>query len=337
VLGQLGVDLHGSGQLLSTLRIAMPSGHRLATIDLAAIGDRLEGPVRMVPRQVLLDRLLDGFAAQRIRTDARVVAVSHGAAGATATLADGSAVPGDVLIGADGLHSVVRRSIGAPPAAPTGWCSWQGLLTLPDIADPQLATQVVGEHGTVGLWPAGGRAMQWWFDTPWSPGFVRPRRPLGMIRSRFGGWSEDIDRVLALLTDDDLAPSPFPHMRHPIPRVRDNRAVTLLGDAAHTMPPFLAQGANQALLDTMVLRAALRYERNLSGALRCYEDIRRQPVGAVSWLASRQVSQKDFLLRPSAIIPDRFTTWALTRFLAAVSHHAVARKSDRCGLHQAQG
>jgi 2-polyprenyl-6-methoxyphenol hydroxylase-like FAD-dependent oxidoreductase len=371
VLSQLGVDMDGSGQLLTSLQIAMPTGQTLATIDLATIGLRLAGPVRMVPRKALLERLLDGFAAQRIRSHARVVAISHTDAGVTVTLADGSTVHGDLLIGADGLHSLVRDSIGAAPAAPTGWCSWQGLITLPGIADAQLATQVVGERGTVGLWPAGGRDMQWWFDTRWSPDFVRPHRPVEMIRSEFAGWSDGIDQVLALLTDDDLAPSPFPHMRHRIPRVTDQRPVTLLGDAAHTMPPFLAQGTNQALLDTMVLRMVLRTAlidnrvtttkdsttkdsttkdsttKDVAGALRSYERIRRHQVGAVSWLASRQVSQKDIVLRSAAIIPDRVATWALTGFLAAVSHRGVAAQTDRrlaagrCshgpGLHQAQG
>ena len=115
---------------------------------------------------------------------------------------------------------------------------------------------MIGEHGNLGLWPAGGSDLQWWFDLPWSPDFVRPQRPIEMIRSRFAGWSDLVDEVLATLTDDDLAPSPFPHFRHPVPGAGAG-AVTLLGDAAHTMPPTLAQGTNQALLDTMVLCKAL--------------------------------------------------------------------------------
>ncbi len=120
---------------------------------------------------------------------------------------------------------------------------------------------MIGEHGNLGLWPAGGPDLQWWFDLPWSPDFVRPQRPIEMIRSHFAGWSDSVDQVLATLTDDDLAPSPFPHFRHPVPRAGAG-ALTLLGDAAHTMPPTLAQGTNQALLDTMVLRKALSDFRN---------------------------------------------------------------------------
>ena len=256
VLEQLGVDMDGAGQLLSTLRVVTSTGRPVATVDLTAIVDRLGAPVRMVPRRVLLDRLLEGFPADRIRCNARAVGVVSTQDGVRLEFEDGSSAEGDLLIGADGLHSMVRDIVGAQPAKPTGWCSWQGLVTLPHVADKHVAQMIIGEHGNLGLWPAGGSDVQWWFDLPWSPDFVRPGRPIDMIRSNFEGWSDLVDRVLATLTDEDLARSPFPHFRHPIPRAGQG-AVTLLGDAAHTMPPTLAQGTNQALLDTMVLCKAL--------------------------------------------------------------------------------
>ena len=79
-----------------------------------------------------------------------------------------------------------------------------------------------------------------------------------MIRSNFTGWSDSVDRVLATLTDDDLASSPFPHFRHPIPRALGHGAITLLGDAAHAMPPTFAQGTNQALLERQQRRSLER-------------------------------------------------------------------------------
>ncbi|EUA06585.1 hypothetical protein I553_0647 [Mycobacterium xenopi 4042] len=87
----------------------------------------------------------------------------------------------------------------------TGWCSWQGLATLPEIADKHVALMMIGEHANLGLWPAGGWALQWWFDLPWSPECVRPQRPLDMIRSNFTGWADCVDELLATLTDEDLA------------------------------------------------------------------------------------------------------------------------------------
>ena len=336
VLQQLGVDMDGAGQLLSTVRVMTSSGRPLATMDLNAMVNRPGAPVRMVPRRILLERLLKGFPIDRIRCNSRAEGVVRTRNGVRVDFEDGSSVDGDLLIGADGLHSVVRNIVGGKPAKPTGWCSWQGLVTLPGISDPHVATMMIGEHGNLGLWPAGGSALQWWFDLPWSSDFVRPQHPIEMIRSHFTGWSDTVDQVLATLTDDDLAPSPFPHFRHPIPRAGAG-ALTLLGDAAHAMPPTLAQGTNQALLDTMVLRKALSELRNghnrnnseLGSALRWYESTRRRKVKAVSWLTTQQVSRPESVLRPAALISDRFMTWALTMFLRWVSHRDISAEFSR--------
>jgi FAD-dependent urate hydroxylase len=75
VLGRLGVDTDGAGQLLSTLRVVTSTGRPVATVDLTAIVDRLGAPVRMVPRRVLLERLLEGFPTDRIWCNARAVGV----------------------------------------------------------------------------------------------------------------------------------------------------------------------------------------------------------------------------------------------------------------------
>ena len=332
VLQQLGVDMEGAGQLLSALQIATSSGRSLATIDLAAIVDRLGAPVRQIPRRVLLDRLLDGFPTDRIRCNSRAVRVVGTSHGVRIEFEDGSSAEGDVLIGADGLHSKIREIVGAKPAEPTGWCSWQGLITLPHVVDNSVAVQILGEHGNLGLWPAGDSDLQWWFDLPWSPDFVRPDRPIDMIRSKFNGWSDLVDEVLATLTDEDLGPSPFPHFRHPIPRSPRLGAVTLLGDAAHVMPPILAQGTNQALLDTMVLRKALSDLVNpvagatadISKALRWYEKTRRRRLFAVSWVTSRQMSQSESVLRPVAMISDSLGTWAMMTFLRWLSHRRIS-------------
>jgi FAD-dependent urate hydroxylase len=338
VLDQLGVDMTGAGQPLSAVRVTTSTGRPLATMDLDAMVNRLGGSVRMVPRRILLERLLKGFPADRIRCNSRAVRVVNDGNGVRVDFEDGSSADGDVLIGADGLHSVVRDVVGAPAAKSTGWCSWQGLVTLPGLPDPHVARMMIGEHGNLGLWPAGGSALQWWFDLPWSPDFVRPQRPIEMIRSHFAGWSDLVDEVLTTLTDDDLAPSPFPHFRHPIPGAGAG-AVTLLGDAAHTMPPTLAQGTNQALLDTMVLRKALSdlpEGVDVSTALRWYEKTRRRKVKSVSWVTMHQVSRSESVLRPAALISDRLMTWALTRFLGWVSHRDISAEISRGPLAEVQ-
>ena len=333
VLRQLGVDLDGAGQVLSTVKIMTSTGRRIATFDVGGLEDRLGAPVRMIPRLVLLERLVDGFPDGRIRCGSRVVGLTGGPDGVRAEFDDGSSAEGDLLIGADGLHSTVREFVGARRAKPTGWCSWQGLVTLPELADKRVALMAIGPRGNLGLWPAGGSSLQWWFDLPWSSDFVRPQRPIEMIRASFAGWLDAVDRVLDALTDEDLARSPFPHFRHPIPGP-GHGVMTLLGDAAHTMPPTLAQGTNQALLDAMVLCKTLSdYEvgcgrGDLAAALRRYEKARRRRVKAVAWVASRQVSHSESVLRPAAILPDRVHNWMLTAFLRTLSHRRMSAEIE---------
>lgn len=333
VLAQLGVDMDGAGQLLSSVRVLTSRGRRLATLDVTAMANQLGAPVRMVPRRDLLKRLLDGFPSGRIRCNCRAVGVLSTPTGVLVDFEDGSSVEGDLLIGADGLHSIVRQVVGAPGAEPTGWCSWQGLIALSDVVDDKHVAQVIiGKHGNLGLWPAGGSDLQWWFDLPWSNDFIRPQCPIAVIRSHFSGWSDSVDRVLAALTDDHLAPSPYPHFRHPIPR-QGQEAMTLLGDAAHTMPPTLAQGTNQALLDTMVLCKALAdlssATNDLPSALRWYEKTRRRRVAAVSRVASLQVAHGESVLRPAALLSDRFHTWGLLLFLRLTSHRRMSAAITR--------
>jgi FAD-dependent urate hydroxylase len=337
VLRQLGVDMDGAGQLLSAVRVVTATGRRLATLDVSAMVNRLGAPVRTVPRRLLLERLLTGFPADRLRCGFRAARIVTTSSGVRVEFEDGSSCAGDLVIGADGLHSMVRGILSAQPAEPTGWASWQGLITLPEVIDKHVAQIVIGENGNTGMWPAGDSKMQWWFDLPWTRDFVRPQAPLELLRSHFAGWSPRVDEVLAKLTEDDLTLSPFPHFRHPIPHAPAHGALTLLGDAAHTMPPTLAQGTNQALLDTMVLCKALTdfqkrangSSADLSRALRWYEKTRRRRVRAVSRVASLQVAHGESVMRPAALISDRLHTRLLTTFLRWTSHPRMSAEVDR--------
>ena len=81
----------------------------------------------------------------------------------------------------------------------------------------------------------------------------------------------------------------------------------------------------------MVLCKALADFRGgeVSEALRSYEKTRRRSVAAVSRVTSLQVSHGESVLRPAAVIPDRYMTWALTTFLSSVSHRRIAAEVSR--------
>ena len=96
-------------------------------------------------------------------------------------------------------------------------------------------------------------------------------------------------QVLAAVSDADAGF--FPHVRHRVPRVWGDGPVTLAGDAAHSMPPTRAQGANQALEDAWALAVALRGAdgpAEVTAALRGYERARAPKADLVARSAGRE-------------------------------------------------
>jgi FAD-dependent urate hydroxylase len=119
-----------------------------------------------------------------------------------------------------------------------------------------------------------------------------PAKPLAMLRERFGDWAPPVRDVLKAVTDDETGF--FPHYRHPVPRTWGRGRITVIGDAAHSMPPTRAQGANQALEDAWALAAALRDGANspadAAATLRAFERARSRKASVVS----RQAGTEDY-------------------------------------------
>jgi FAD-dependent urate hydroxylase len=251
-----------------------------------------------------------------------------GASAATLTFADGSSAEGDLVVAADGRGSALRDQLwGGDPGQLTGWATWQGISPLPSaIASSRRSVLFVGRPGTCGLMPAGDGLLQWWFDLRWPPGSTRADKPVAMLRERFGDWAPPVRQVLDAVTDEETGF--FPHYRHRVPKTWGRGPVTVIGDAAHSMPPTRAQGANQALEDAWALAAALRGagsgetgsgETGTAQALRTFEGRRAKRVSVVS----RQAGSEDYnrygaLL--SRLVPGSLATRYYTRWLGQISN-----------------
>jgi FAD-dependent urate hydroxylase len=216
------------------------------------------------------------------------------ATGALAVFADGSKAEGDVLIGADGLGSIVRRTLhGARPAAYTGWAAWHGATRAPiDLTGQPKVQAFSGANGIAALHPIGFDHLFWAFETPWEEGDTVPRLPdssgngdtgtkVGNLKARFDSWAEPIPSLLDSIDEDDVAV--FPFVRHKVPRHWGSGRMTLLGDAAHVVSPRTAQGVNQALEDAWVLAQTLRDGAgDPSAQLRAYCNTRRSKIRALT-------------------------------------------------------
>src|SRR5262249_31814402 len=149
----------------------------------------------------------------------------------TMTFTDGSTATGDILIGADGHHSAVRRRLwGDGAVQPATFGTWQGLSPIDiDLTHSHRSLMITGREGACGLIPAGGGLLQWWFDVRWSPTDERPAAPLTELRRRFGGWASPVPEVLAAASEDDL--DFFGHHWNKVRRVWGEGRITLVGDA----------------------------------------------------------------------------------------------------------
>jgi FAD-dependent urate hydroxylase len=325
VLADLGV--RPGGAPIDVLETRDHRGQVLVSVDVAQAAVRYGHPHVCLPRNRLLERLAAGLPAG-------TVTFGHAAKGATetagrvrVTFAGGgtshdSTVDGDLLIAADGRGSALRDQLwGGDPGRPTGWATWQGLTPLPaDITASRRSVLFVGKPGTCGLMPAGDGLLQWWFDLRWAPGTPPPAKPVAMLRERFGDWAPPVREVLAAVTDDETGF--FAHCRHRVPRTWGSGRVTVIGDAAHSMPPTRAQGANQALEDAWALAAALRDAAttgtDTETALRAFERTRSAKVSVVS----RQAGSEDYNRYGavvSRLIPSPLATAYYTRWLRQIS------------------
>ncbi|MCK2212484.1 FAD-dependent monooxygenase [Actinomadura sp. ATCC 31491] len=310
ILDELKADHTRIGRRLETLESWGSDGRRLVTVDLTAAERRYGHPTVHVARGELVELLAEGVP---VTYGARVEHVDPGRA--EARLADGTTVRGDVLVGADGRRSVVRGALwGEDPAELTRWVTWQGFLTVPTaLTEGSAAVMMSGVKGLCGLIPAGEGRLLWWFDVRSAPGeplWAGDPHVAERLRERFGGWADPVPAVLEHLSDPDF----FPHYRQPVRDVWGKGPTTLAGDAAHTMPPTMAQGANQALEDAWLLARSL-------GDLRGYERARAKVARRPARLAATELTD---MHRPAAgLVPDRLATWLNTAWLRRASTYLL--------------
>jgi FAD-dependent urate hydroxylase len=285
-LAGLGAPLGGFGGRLDSLRFDTADGPTMVTADLTVLARSTGFPVTSVPRNRLIEHLAQGVPVECSR---EIVEVEVRPDGVIAVDATGQRHEADVVVGADGHRSAVRRAVLDPaPAAENEWTTWQGLTrVLPELAGGFTGVCVVGPAGLVGLLPSGDGLVMWWFD-------VRgplEGSPVAALAERFAGYGPLVSGLLDKIRDEDL--ESFRHVTHRIPDRWGDGGTTLLGDAAHAFPPTQAQGANQALEDAWLLSHALRADPpDLAGALRRYEAVRARRVRKVSRRAASERTNK---------------------------------------------
>ncbi|MGW2157752.1 FAD-dependent oxidoreductase [Nonomuraea sp. NPDC001699] len=333
ILGDLGVDLAGTGQRLSTLSLRTARGRRITEVDLESLTARFGSAPRVIPRGSLIKLLAAGLPDGSVRFGARVRDLETDRDGVRVRTATGAEYEADLLVGADGVRSRVRAlALGDGPAATTGLAIWQGLTPAPFDPGPT-TTLMIGRQADAGFMSAGDGLMQWFFELPWSPADPPAHKPVEMLRRRFAGWGAPVARVLDSLSDGDV--ERFPHTRHRVPRRWGAGRCVLLGDAAHAMPPVGAHGTNQALEDVAALTACLRaapapdavVDTVVDTVVDAYSARRRRRAARASAVAAntlaasgpRALMQSEPVMRLMAAVPPRLAAPGFAGLLRALS------------------
>ncbi|MEV6397178.1 NAD(P)/FAD-dependent oxidoreductase [Streptomyces sp. NPDC051907] len=334
ILRESSVRLDGAGARIDGIDARTDAGERLYTIDVLASTNRLGHESLTVPRRTLLERMAEGLPPGTVEYGRCFDRFADDGRRVTVGFADGSTATGDVLIGADGHRSAVRRQLwGHDPTTPAGWATWQGLGTfLADVTGPRHGIMINGRSGFCGLMPAGEGLLQWWFSYPCTTDSSGPHLPA--LRRRFGAWADPAPLVLEKVDEAEI--EMFPHYTHRVPPRWGTGRATLVGDAAHTMPPVVAQGANQALEDAWALTAALAdtTARDLDGTsrtLRGYERARRRRVAPIARLAATEYTYR---YRPPIVdrlTPSPVVSWAYGQWLTQTSDYLRGARRRRSG------
>ncbi len=243
---------------------------RLGGFDVSEIERRLGEPTVGVSRAELHPLLLDALPADALRLGRAVTGFSQDDRGVVAHLEDGEE-PGDVLVGADGLRSVVRdQLLGAKPPRFAGYASWQAFTDDVEGAPPGTLRVMFGPGTRFLHYPVGAGRLYWEAIAVTEPGLDDPagQRRDGLL-DRFRGWPGFVRTVLSSTPEEAIVRADI-YDRPPVKRWGEGR-VTLLGDAAHPMTNAVAQGANMAIEDAIVLRRALDTDHGAANALRAYE------------------------------------------------------------------
>jgi len=259
------------------------TGQEWKLFDLGEISVQRYGyPYFMMHRADLHAILVDALKATApgaIRLGKRAIGVDTSETEATLHFADGTSASGDVVVGADGVHSAVRRALfGADDPSFTGLVAWRAMVRgdqLPERLMRPVGTNWIGPGRHIVHYPVrGGELFNFvavvendsWQNESWTQRCSREE-----CAADFIGWHEDVQTIIAAIEE------PYKWAligRAPMGRWSRGRA-TLLGDACHPTLPFLAQGANMAIEDGMVLARCLDAGAcDPSAALRQYEAAR---------------------------------------------------------------
>jgi 2-polyprenyl-6-methoxyphenol hydroxylase-like FAD-dependent oxidoreductase len=295
------------GASVSRAEIRNPRGELLTLIDYEAHGWETHG----VLRSSLQQAMLEAVPFQRLRLNTTCIGASEDGR----ALIDGAEpLTADIVVGADGINSVVRRSLfGEELLRYGGHRAWRASTSFDQSRIGDRFVEVWGIGGGFGFGPAGQGRVYWYCFEAVPEGAAAPERPREEFLRRYRTWFDPIPALIEATDPEAIEPT-FTYDRRPR-RVWGRGRVTLLGDAAHPMKPNIGQGAAQALEDAVVLGLCAAEGHEPGEILREYERRRTRRANAAVRASRRTGRTAEVRSRTAArlrdavmkTLPDRLT------------------------------
>jgi salicylate hydroxylase len=293
-------------------------------------------PYYGVHRVALLQALADRLGGEGLHLGQRCVAIEERRGGSEVHFAGGASASADVVVGADGVHSVIRPHVAGEVCGRfSGTVGFRGLVAvhdMPSLPDPTPLQFWAGPGRHVLHYAIdGGRTVNFlavvrvpeWRNRAWMEECA-----VSDAIDAFAGWHPAVTEMVGGM---DVGARWALHDLAPLDRWHTDRVV-LMGDAAHAMVPHQGQGANQTIEDAIVLAdelAEVHAPADLASALHYFTERRRRRTVAVQWLSRRtadlmHLPDGPVIARRDALFTDLYSDLAWIH-----SHDAHADRAKR--------
>ena len=288
----LGDSIEQAGGHMQSMSYSDHQDHLLTRFDLQPLYTYARRRAFPIARARLQNILLEAVGMQNVTLGVACVDYEENETDVQVRLSTGETVTADLLIAANGTHSLLRDTIAGEPVPRRycGYVNWNGRIKAsPDLAPADEWVQYVGEHKRVSLMPMGNDELYFFFDVPLPAGTPNVREHYrAELEQHFAHWPEPVQRLLQRLDPAAVARVEI-HDTARVPHLVSTR-VALLGDAAHAMTPNIGQGGCQAMEDAWVLARCIERERTPTAALAAYESARADRVASLVTKARKRAA-----------------------------------------------
>ncbi len=269
----LAERLLAQGSIIARVGVHRWDGRRQTEFAVAQVAARFGAPSMCALRSDLQRALLDALPADAVQLNRKLESFDQTADRVQVRLIDGSILSADMLVGADGLHSTVRRQLfddGNPQYQ--GYGGVLGVAPL-NLVQADMSLVYIGPGSRIGILPCGPGRVYWFYCSNRKEPLpdVAPAHKQ-ILLDRLQGWAPLAVQAVENTPEGAMMELSF-RDRSPRREWSVGR-VTLLGDAAHPMTPILGQGACQALEDGLALAWAIQRYPTIPEALAAYERAR---------------------------------------------------------------